>query len=382
MKDKCNPSGGIVGRFSGKVFRPSWKLLLIFLLCIQSIIFGNIFNQGESLLQNIGIIKNNAVEYSVTELPTAQNLPVMGITINDSASAYDPVAFTIKATGSMDETVGISSVYLYEDKNEVFEPTDTVIAGPVYFTENNGTLTFSLPYSKALTDICRFTLVVNLSGISPLGKTLSFEITGKENIAYTSPLGLKKCNIAGDFPIKSPVQTLSDTGTLLISGSGYSMNVSIYGWTTESIFISFTNTNVEPIFINSFVLHCNGSVDEDDAVEEGSIWAYNSADEPLYSYGMSITENDGFVTFNEPLPIIPPNTTEDITIVYELNGSYTDDEWTIFFIDLSEIKATGVNSGKDVYKQGPKKIYKKYYMYDPNDDDDDDPCFIEKIRYK
>lgn len=370
--------------------------LLFFLLCPQPGILGkDIFNQGFSAIQSISVSNNSAVLYSVTELPSAQNVPVMGITVRDVSTLYNVSLMTIKATGTMDEPTGISSVYLYEDGNEIFETSDAAVAGPVFFAENDGTVTFTVPPPDSLQGERNFTIAVNLSGTPALGETMSFEITSKENIAYTSSLSIFECKVIGTFPIKSLEKTISDTGTLIVDGSGYTKYVSQYASNQCSINMWFQNTSVEPLFINSFILHCAGSVNENEAVEQGSIRVYDSTGKDLYGYGMSMAENDGSVTFTEPLPIIPVNYTEKVKITFTLDDSFEDDDWTTFYINLSEIKVTGVNSGKDAYKTGLAKVSARFEVYVPPDDDDDDYgffsdddgspgplcfCFVRKLR--
>jgi hypothetical protein len=153
------------------------------------------------------------------------------ISSNNQTPTSTLSAIDIKASGTGDDSVAISEVYLYRDDAAgaspgVFDPADIAIGGPSSFAADDGTITFGVPTAEqgfALSETRVYFVVVKLAGIALPGET--FDFTVSDIIAATGSKTVPANSTVTGFVIDTPQfivldDSLQTPATVVLGTSG------------------------------------------------------------------------------------------------------------------------------------------------------------------
>ncbi len=269
-------------------------------------------------------------------------------------------SLTLSAGGTVQDAtdIGAVSLYLDVDRNGLFDlGRDILLSGPLTFSSDNGTVTFSGLNRDIPQGLSRdWIAVVDLNGNGTPGKTLSLQVDtiGAIN-AESSVSSFTGRTIQIVEPEADGAVTLTPgTGTLPDGFVGKSEN------NVEILQLQLNTSSLEEVTATQLEVTATGTGNDAGDVtqvtlvvdSDGNGLYHPAKDGPVLSTG-SFSSNDGSatLTFNRTLP---RGMGEKWLVLYNLNGT----ENTTFSLSVSSatLVATGLVSGATLIPGGSNAI--------------------------
>ncbi|MBI5359713.1 MAG: hypothetical protein HZA48_03930 [Planctomycetes bacterium] len=303
------------------------------------------------------------------ELTGAQKVPLLQIEFTASQASFTVTSLSFRASGSIDESIDVYAVYLYEDinGNGLLDVAEQQAASSVYFSSDNSTAVFSGFYLTVPAFYpVNLILAADFTGTATVGENVIFSIEDYLSITAVQGGTSTSAVIDGTFPINSNAKTISTVGTLSATksrkspGDQQALN-DVDGFIMLEL--TLTPSSCEPVQIQSITVSTDGTADESVSVLVSGVRLYYDSDydgafsvndQSANPYGMGFSGDDAAVTFLGPFTEIPANSTVYLMVVYDLSGYGLDGETLNAKIASStHISAKGAYSNQFIQVVGP-----------------------------
>lgn len=303
------------------------------------------------------------------ELTGAQKVPLLQVKFTASQVPFTVTSLSFKASGSIDESIDVYAIYLYEDinGNGLLDVAEPQAASSVYFSSDNGTAVFSGFYlTVPATYPVNLLLAADFTGTATVGENVIFSLEDYLSITAVQGGTSTSAVIDGTFPINSNAKTISSVGTLSATKSRKSPgDQQVLNDVDDLIMLELTLTasSCEPVQIQSITVSTDGTADESVSVLVSGVRLYYDSDydgafsvndQSANPYGLGFSGDDATVTFLGPFTEIPANSTVYLMVVYDLSGYGLDGETLNTKITSStHISAKGAYTNQFIQVVGP-----------------------------
>lgn len=251
----------------------------------------------------------------------AADLPLLALSLDSTAEAFTVTQLVVDAAGSMDDVADVAGLELVldVDGSGTRSAGDTLLAGPVALSADDGRATFSglgLPVPAG--GAAQLLLTADLTGAAAGGATLRVSVPG-DGIRATGHQG--RLVTPGGLPRGSA--TVTAAGALDVSlGAGSPLGAVARRSEAEvpALQLRLVSTT-EPVVLTQVVLHGSGTGHEVDGLTEVELWLDANADgqvsagEPRLARG-TFSADDGAVT-------LPLSQTVQVGPALHLLATYT-----------------------------------------------------------
>jgi N-acetylneuraminic acid mutarotase len=298
------------------------------------------------------------------ESASASNVPVLQFSLTaSSVEAVKVTSVTLRANGTVDDSVAIAAVHLYRDVNEnglVDAPGDTAVGLPQSYSADNGTVIFNnlstvVPASGRVS----FIVTCDLSGSAQPGQTFG------TSIALSSAVAVKGVSSAATIipsgTAAGALKTIQALGSLTIAAGINSPGPSQQnpGSAVNMLQFSLTASSVEALSVGSITVRASGSGNDLTAVTGVTLYRDSNFDglldsaDALLSGPQQYSADNGTVVFGSLGELIPAGQRLHYLVIENLSSSALPGQ--TFSASLTTgmaVAATGVSSTSAIAPSG------------------------------
>ena len=308
------------------------------------------------------------------EWASAEDVPLLQLHLaatNAETLSVDSIALTF--IGTMRHDTCLTSVRLYRDVNSdgQFNPaSDVSIAAAETVTDSAGTIRFDVDSASARiapSGSADWLVLVTLNGKAPDGVTFGVKILANDSVYVYGVESLADGDVLG-APVTSALKTISASGSLtLTEGDNNPTASSVDNSTFNLPVLQFrlTASSAENITVSKFRLRASGTAHDTADIAVGGIKLFNDANangvydsgtDVLIAQASKFSADNGYIDFSSLDRTITKGTSQTWLVVYDLNGTASNDETFVAYAQRSEITATGVDSGDPIPASGASTV--------------------------
>ncbi|MBI2931486.1 MAG: hypothetical protein HYY16_07525, partial [Planctomycetes bacterium] len=305
------------------------------------------------------------------ELNTAQDLSIIQLRI--TASPHEHILISslrLTAAGTADDALHIDNARLYDDSdnNGLLDPNfDTLLAGPLSFTVDDGSITFQdLAYILPADESRHWILVYSLAGNAPFGSTLAAAMLLPQDLTATGLTSDRPLLPSGAFPIVGNTMTIVPSGTpghLSITRGAQMPTIGFIRaaeQTVEVMQFQVRASSIEAITATGLVVRASGSGDDADHI--GNVFlardlngngVFNAGTDPVLD-ASTYALDDGTASFSFST-LLPAGASERWIVVYDMNGAGPNGATFSARLEpatVGDVTAVGVSSGASIAPSG------------------------------